>query len=304
LPTRHYAIGLIRRHVQTTPNLFEILPIDLQAAHGKKVAREVYANEIDRPFVDQPGYEDWQFEQVARIWWKILEIDFEKPRHQKSSQPAATALIENPRPPPVIVKVFNAPSTETSASSFTYPPEALVQALRHSTGDPTSQFRSAEQFRAFLALGDPNDVIVIAKPGFGKTLLFQAMAELEPSKATIVIVPLTALLDDLSRRLGVATFGTSNFDASQKLIIAHAEQTRLPAFRTLLIQLNHQDKLAAIFFDEVWKRFLLSPSLFVSLSFLPSFLPSFHLSFFFFFLPHQNNITKKSKRSYSGAFVS
>jgi Helicase conserved C-terminal domain/Type III restriction enzyme, res subunit len=115
------------------------------------------------------------------------------------------------------------------------------------------QFTSPEQAEAVQSCNYKKHVLVVMPTGSGKSLTFFGAPLLYPNKMFVVITPLVALTEDMSRRLaGTRIRGgkwheiTDPFTAQLVLVSAHQAGTNDFYCWTN----SHKDRIGRIFFDE------------------------------------------------------
>jgi len=279
---RHFAIGVMRKAIQSTANPFELLPIDSQAVHGRRTANTAYAREKEGPSQDITPFEEWEYKRVSQFWWKLLSLGSPAPssatpvgrglelRVTKGNSTTSAPPLPSPTAPLLTSSSSSAISTSSSPLpfvDFSIPePEQpnlesfriILQGLKSVLGEG-STFRNQEQVLAFASLLNQQDVLIQTKPGSGKTLLFQCMNFISPGSTTLVVVPLSMLLKDLSRRTGGVVFNKEKEwrPPFPPLILVHASHLLDSSLLLLINILSHAQVLASIFFDEV--HLLLDP---------------------------------------------
>lgn len=71
------------------------------------------------------------------------------------------------------------------------------EGIRLALGDPKAQEKSPEQLEAIVAaLECQEDFILVLRTGGGKSMIWHALAKVEPSSGTIIVEPLIALLEE------------------------------------------------------------------------------------------------------------
>lgn len=126
----------------------------------------------------------------------------------------------------------------------------------------TQTFKHAEQqevFRTVLSAG-LQPTLIIVPTGSGKSLLYQLTAYVSHRKSlamNVIVIPYKALLQDAlqqARQLGLRSFiwtsGMQHTHVDNQLVFVLADIAIGEAFLTYLHQLQHQNWLARVFFDE------------------------------------------------------
>ena len=154
-------------------------------------------------------------------------------------------------------------AVEPSSAGISPPEDAAMSdittlALRKVLGNPNADFKSQAQKDIVMeTVRGVTDMIVIQKTGFGKSLCFLVPASVSiDSKATVVVVPLVALLEDLRIRATSArvtsTVWSESVDASEfwqhRIIFVSLENAVKPAFKNF-IRLS-KDRISRIVLDE------------------------------------------------------
>ncbi|KAK1234421.1 hypothetical protein PQX77_002380 [Marasmius sp. AFHP31] len=136
--------------------------------------------------------------------------------------------------------------------------QALRQVLRRSEGSPPS-FTSPEQAELINSAGGSSHVLGVIETGGGKSLAFFGAACLFPNDLFVVVTPLTALTNDLSRRLhefaiqgGVYGAKGLNIHTAQ-LILVSSHIAGTEEFSNWIESSTVQMRLKRVFIDECHK---------------------------------------------------
>ena len=126
-------------------------------------------------------------------------------------------------------------------------------ALESVTGNPSSTFRE-DQVGILADALVPQDMLLIAPAGFGKSMMIEILALLQPEKSIIYVVPLKGLLIDLKERIKKAS--TLEFDSTlehqtAQIIFVSVEDVPTQYFKQFLGGLVAVQKISKIVLDEV-----------------------------------------------------
>ena len=119
---------------------------------------------------------------------------------------------------------------------------------------PGARFRSKEQEEAVeMAISEGTDGIVVLGTGVGKSLCFMLPA-LVLEKMVVVVVPYTALKEDILRRCGEHGIQAARWEdrnvIDTKVVLASVEHVGSAAYKRFVREKNAMGKLHAIFLDE------------------------------------------------------
>ena len=153
---------------------------------------------------------------------------------------------------PAIVSASAAPSRSAAISGKVR--EALVKV----TGSQCAKM--VEQAYALNAIhSKESPLIIVMATGSGKSALFMSPLHwLQPASVVIVVVPFIALTEDLLQQCGHVGITASKWDGyrcaskveGSQLVFVAAENCYSEAFGNWAQDMVHQERLAAIFFDE------------------------------------------------------
>lgn len=118
--------------------------------------------------------------------------------------------------------------------------------LRKFLRDPKAQFTTPEQGVLLEhALAGRDNVLGILGTAFGKTTLIMMMAKMyAQARVTVVVLPLSALHDDLDRRakahgLHISRWSPQEFNPNVNIITVAVEYLAHPQFRSLVAEPKH-----------------------------------------------------------------
>lgn len=228
------------------PDLINILPVDLQAAHSKSVSHSTYAVETDATLEEVPHLQEFEYLKVSQIWWDLLGIT-------KANR--IMPNVENiSNVPDEIISFQNIEKSEQNTKNYSASDVKSIQnALRFHLGE-SAKFRNNEQLMASLEMASKDDSLIIAPCGFGKSLLIN-LKNVVNRKIDVVIVPLRALLLNMvNRNIGSQFPG----DENSKILIIHAKDALKKEFQDFLVLKASNDQLGAIIYDEI--HLFLDPS--------------------------------------------
>ncbi|TEB37068.1 hypothetical protein FA13DRAFT_1787319 [Coprinellus micaceus] len=119
--------------------------------------------------------------------------------------------------------VMGASGTHNRFLDHTQSGDSMLQHLRHLLGQPDATWRSVEQRSAVDALLKlEQDVIVALPTGIGKSVIAVLPSQVE-NAVTVIIIPLTALMEDWKRRLTALNVQWEHFEGSKNpRLIGHA----------------------------------------------------------------------------------
>jgi len=129
----------------------------------------------------------------------------------------------------------------------------LQDAMREMVGSRDAKFREEQEQALQLIKQGWRSILVIMGTGRGKTMLFQLPAYCAPGGTTIVIVPLSALREDIVERcvkVGIDARKWNGNSTSASIVFAIPEQVKGPTFQRFIRQLHHAQKLDRVVVDE------------------------------------------------------
>ena len=223
-----------------------------QTGHGRRVARAHYA--VDGAFLSRLGPELlWEFQRASLAWHKLLRL--KSVGGMASSQaghrrPASQELpLGDGKKGRLVVGKSRTKSDEKAR-------RLAEDGLKRVFG-PTAVPRSAEQLEALqLVLKPPKTSVVVMRTAGGKSALFLVPAALAELQTVIVVVPYTALADDLVRsaaQAGIDCVAWSPAYADGELhalVVVSADVAVDGAFLHYAQGLQLAGRLRAVFFDE------------------------------------------------------
>jgi superfamily II DNA helicase RecQ len=163
-----------------------------QAGYGLRVVRTYYT--VDRAFLSKLGPELlWEFQYISLAWHELLKLESTggKPFQASHRRLASQELPSDGGKKSRLVVGSTRIKTEDEVRS-----QAEV-GLRKVFGSTTVP-RSSDQLDVLqLVLNPPKTSIIVMYTAGGKSVLFLVPAALADQKTIIVIVPYTALADDL-----------------------------------------------------------------------------------------------------------
>jgi len=146
-------------------------------------------------------------------------------------------------------------SLESALSDPELEAKALAT-LRSVLRNVGSQWTTSKQKEGVLAvLKCERDVLAIMATGSGKTMLIIIPVLMQPDKVTVVMLPLSSLMDDLRRRLDQYTipyevFNNRRLQGKANLILVSADAATTNAWKQEISILNERMRVVRLIFDE------------------------------------------------------
>jgi superfamily II DNA helicase RecQ len=224
-----------------------------QSGHGLRVARNHYA--VDGAFLSRLGPELlWEFQRASLAWHKILKLESTggKPSLSQGGHRrfASQELPSDGGKKSRLVVGSTRVKSEDEVRS-----QALV-GLRKVFGAAAVP-RSADQLDALqLVLNPPKSSVIVMRTAGGKSALFLVPAVLAEQKTVIVVVPYTALVDDLCSSAIAAGVDCKRWNRDyadgelHALVVVSADVAVDDDFLHYARGLELAGQLKAIFFDE------------------------------------------------------
>jgi superfamily II DNA helicase RecQ len=220
-------------------SLFEHILIR-QSAHSKHVADFRYA--IDGAFLNRLGPDLVNaYSQASRAWHSFL--------HLESRGAAVAVAVATKRPASPLQRLAKREKLKVSKA---------MQGLQEVLG-PSAQPRSKGQAHALELVHTATTIlpqIIVLGTGSGKSLLFFSVAALVSCQTVIVVVPFTALVDDLVARARKHQLTCEEWQWQQQwtllpqLLIVSADRAINGDFLHFAKGLELNKQLAHVFFDE------------------------------------------------------
>ncbi|KAF5366490.1 hypothetical protein D9615_010644 [Tricholomella constricta] len=142
--------------------------------------------------------------------------------------------------------------TTPNSSVITVHPQLLSRLAPLLPHDLPPKFTCPEQAELVQSCLTRKHVLAILPTGSGKSLAFFGVAQLLPEKLFVVVAPLTALVEDLARRLASTTISGGIYpsvdSANDRLILVAAHLAATEKFRCWANAIH--DRLERIFIDE------------------------------------------------------
>lgn len=221
---------------------------DLGSTHGSKIARQHYAVHVGHLPTLTPDMIR-NFREISRLWHQFLEKGLEYGRIKRKATRSAGGQVLRKR-----ARIEEKPRDLR---------REMADGLRELYG-PRSTWRSAKQreaMEAILKLEGQSSLVVVLPTGAGKSVLFMVPAVMEGGGINIVVVPFTALADDLvsrARMLGIrcSYYQSSEFYQHEKqpsvgrLIIVSADVASKGGFLSYADGIRARGLLGRIFIDE------------------------------------------------------
>ncbi|KAL5344321.1 hypothetical protein ACLOAV_010750 [Pseudogymnoascus australis] len=215
-----------------------------QSGHGQRVAQAHYA--VDGAFLHRLGPElITAYEQASLAWHELLGLSLEKGKHgRQASQQLTPAGIKRER-------------RESKHGVKAVQAKAL-DGLRRIYG-AQAQPRSEGQAAALQLVHQPPATSIIVLPtSSGKSVLFFSVAAMAVDQTVIVVVPFTALVEDIiargqAARLHCREWSYSNHYSNQELaqlLVVSADQAVSGQFLHEAKGYELNGQLAHMFFDE------------------------------------------------------
>ncbi len=224
----------------------------MQAAHTARIGNRVYGND----FSMQAGMTDQLlagYRRVSERWHTFVGLSDVCSRGTKRPLSSSAAA----GPSAVKVKVAAGSSLHVRKKLWIWP--ALEATLRVLFG-PAGTARDDHQRNALLLIARSlPETIVVMPTGSGKTVLFVAPTLLPQAEVTVVITPLVALKQDLTRRCREWNVPHAHYHPSMaderlhavpSLLFVDVEQVSSVGFQTLLEALARHGRLDRIVLDE------------------------------------------------------
>ena len=223
-----------------------------QTGHRRRVARAHYA--VDGAFLSRLGPELlWKFQHASLAWHKLLRlksvggIASSQTGHRR---PASQELPLRGRKKGRLIVGKSRTKSNNKARRLT------EDGLKRVFG-PTAVPRSPKQLEALqLVLEPPKTSVVVMRTAGGKSALFLVPAVLVELQTVIVVVPYTALADDLvcsAVQAGIDCMAWSPAYADRELhalVVVSADVAVDGAFLHYTQGLQLTGRLRAVFFDE------------------------------------------------------
>ncbi len=236
-------------------NLFNHILVR-QSGHGGLAAHNHYA--IDGGFLNQLGPDLVNaYSQASRAWHAFLHLESKgaavldvEPKTSAHRREASQQL------QPALAKRGKSSQREAMIGE---PLDQALEGLRRLYG-PDAEAQSKEQLAALELIHQParknNTKIFVLPTGSGKSVLFFSLAAMAINQAVILVVPFTALVQDLldrGRSLHIRCEewrGPGSIRLSPQLIIISADQAVTGPFLHYAKGLELSQQLAHVFFDE------------------------------------------------------
>jgi len=210
--------------------------------------------------VSEPGPHDNSeslFRQAVELYKRISEM-LEDMRAIQKAIPATvqrTAVLLRPNFPTPSASDDPPPHNEVTIC----PHPSNLARLRRFMGDQRAQFTRPEQAQALEAvLGGSDHVFLIGPTGMGKTSVFLIPAKESPHKVTIVLIPLSALRVDFSRRCArhdiTWTEWTEANQSERTIVMVSPENAAKRSFLSWARNLKLRGVLLRFVYDEVHMR--------------------------------------------------
>jgi len=165
------------------------------------------------------------------------------------------APVPPPPPPPPSGPVVP-PCDGPARRSSVLPHPSILTLLRSFLHNQEADFRCPEQAQALeLVLAGQCSVFLIAPTGTGKSLVFLIPAMQNSHKVTIVIIPLSGLRIDFSRRCKQLNIPCTEWKDGRSpkstIVIVSPEHLALTSFMSWADNLKHHQLLHLVVYDEV-----------------------------------------------------
>jgi superfamily II DNA helicase RecQ len=240
---------------------------DAQATHGSVIAAAHYAVDMRFPNQLQPE-KIAHFREISRLWHRFLE-------GEQTSQPEARKLearklevrkLEARKPEAQKRKreeeAVVIPSKRTKRSKLVTTRD-IQHGLEQLLG-PQARWKIPEQgeaMEAIMNLTKQQTLLVVLPTGAGKSILFMLPALLDDTGTNIVVVPFSALMDDLVARARHAGVDCIRWKPARlqereqsvraaRLVVVSADVVEIEQFRNYADSLRSRKLLKRIFFDE------------------------------------------------------
>jgi superfamily II DNA helicase RecQ len=237
---------------------------DAQATHGSAIAAGHYAVDIRFPNQLQPEKIE-HFREISRLWHRFLE--------RGGSQSSSAAKVPKQEPSGKRKRVVEQDGqdwaeTETVKSKrmkLSQPVNAqdIQRGLEQLVG-PQAVWKIPEQgqaMEAIMNLTKGQTLMVVLPTGAGKSFLFMLPALLDDAGTNIVVVPFSALMDDLvdrARQAGIDCIrwkpgrlqGREQSVRAARMVVVSADVEEIEQFRNYVDSLRSRKLLNRIFFDE------------------------------------------------------
>ena len=239
-----------------------------QSGHGRRVAQAHYA--IDGAFLHRLGPElITAFEQASMAWHELWQLkssgngcsEHRRGGQELTNQPAVSRHRIQELSSQIAKRECIKRGQQLSQPTECIEPDidrALV-GLRRIFQDPNARPRSEGQAAALHLVHHPSStvpLIVVLPTSSGKSALFFSVAAMTSQQTVIVVVPFTALVDDIVLRARAAGLQCEEWKDEksghelQQLIVVSADRAVQGKFRHYAQGLALSRQLAHVFFDE------------------------------------------------------
>jgi superfamily II DNA or RNA helicase len=237
---------------------------DAQATHGSAIAAVHYAVDMRFPNQLQPEKIE-HFREISRLWHRFLERG-----GSQSSSEAKEPKQEPSRKRKRVSERDERYSAETEGFkskriklSQPVHVQDMQRGLEQLVG-PQAVWKIPEQGQAMEAIMDltkGQTLIVVLPTGAGKSILFMLPTLLDDAGTNIVVVPFSALMDDLvdrARQAGIDCIrwkparleGREQSVRAARMVVVSADVEEIEQFRNYMDSLRSRKLLRRIFFDE------------------------------------------------------
>ena len=229
---------------------------DLQATHGSTMARGHYALDVRFPNQLQPEMMA-NYREISRLWHRFLQREGDQPEKDHRGDVTGDRKrrrggIEDGRD---ITGKKRCPNDSMVSQ--------IERGLRRLIGEH-ARWKTEEQGEAMekvMSMTRRETLIVVLPTGGGKSVLFMLPALIESSGTSIVVVPFTALIDDLvdrARKSGVdcvrwmpaVRAGRDEQERVARVVVVSADVVGGPEFAGYADGLRARGLLKRIFVDE------------------------------------------------------
>jgi superfamily II DNA helicase RecQ len=244
---------------------------DSQATHGSTMARGHYALDVRFPNQLQPEMVA-NYREISRLWHRFLTWDDRQPekgephQQQEKGKPVRRQEMESPtkeikkRP----LGEFSDGPVEKKRRMMGGIGDDVEKGLRRLVG-AHAVWKTEEQREAMekiIRMGRRDTLIVVLPTGGGKSVLFMLPALLAAGGTSIVVVPFSALMDDIVDRATTSGVdcvrwrpavneGREDTQRVAKMVVVSADLAACKEFTMYADSLRARGFLKRIFVDEV-----------------------------------------------------
>ena len=156
---------------------------DLQSTHSTRTARQHYAVHVGLPGNLHPTM-IYNYQAISKLWHQFLELGNPARQYRKRAREEGE---QQPR---------RRMATEVDVATATLKALQELEGAQATWRSP----KQAECMHAIMKMQGAEQLICVLPTGAGKSVLFMAPAVMRGTGTTVVIVPFTALIEDLAER--------------------------------------------------------------------------------------------------------